>query len=692
MQSKLMALSAAGLLLSGCLGSSGSSSQTTTPDSRNAAIMHEFEIIETLPAFAGSSFGDVGSYEIVNAKAHLWLDPLAEQNQQVVDLEFAPKNSEGYVEYSTDVVILRPADLSAGRRVVVYDVPNRGSKVINRVGNDVGLDSDMTTAEEAGNGFLMRQGYTMVWSGWQHDTGNLLPTAIKANLPVATTDEGPLTGQVHLEHVFNNTVSPTELRLEYPAVDMEKSRVSLTVRQRNGDTPFPIPDDDWEFTSPTTIAITRNDSFDAGAIFQITYTAKDPIVAGLGFTATRDLLSFLRYENADAQGNPNPLLDLSAADCETTADGSCLDANAHIELLLGTGVSQSSRYLRDYLWQGFNTDTAERQVFDGIIPFIAGSRKTFTNTRFGMPDRFSRQHEENLVPGNQFPFHYPETTDPVTAEIGGLLDDCSRRNHCPKILHMDNSSEFWQAGASLVGTDGDGQDIEQPSNVRLFAIAGAPHIATPPGPLYCKYPGTPMNYRAVARGLLSSLNDWTAGRSDPPASQWPRLDRDELAHPGDQTAVGFPDLSNLGIDYNGVANLFPVVDYSVYPPQASSSSWKAYVMTTDTDGNDLAGVRLPDISVPLGTYLGWNHRAPGFAEGELCFLFGSFIPFAQTETERLANGDPRPSLEERYGDQETYVAEVRAAAEALVAEGVLLAEDVARYVFFAQNSSAFDGL
>ncbi len=694
-----LTLLAASVMLAGCLSSGSSSRSDSTPppvggdgpvSDSTAASLQRLEIIDRYPAYGGQSFGNVGTYEVINARAHFLIDPEAGTNERVVDLEHAPRNAEGYVEYSSDVVILRPTEADNAKRVLIYDAPNRGAKVINRLANDGSIDSDLRTAAEAGNGFLMRQGYTLVWNGWQPDTGNLPAAALKAYLPVATTPEGPIVGDVHAEFVFNNTTSPATIRLEYPVVEQDQANLTLTVRQRTDDLPTLIPSSAWSFTNDRTISVERPAGFDAGAIYQVVYKAKDPVVAGLGMTATRDLIGFLRYETSDAAGNQNPLLDLRDAPCERNNASQCRDEDAHIETAIGMGVSQSSRYLRDFLWQGFNSTVDDRIVFDGMLPFIAGSRKSFTNARFAMPDRFSRQHEEALVPGNQFPFHYPTQTDPLTGQVGGLLDDCSARQHCPRIIHMDNSSEFWQAGAGLVGTDGAGSDVAQPGNVRLYHIAGAPHITTPAGGSYCKYPGTQLNYRAMTRSLLTNLVDWVGDRSAPPASVWPTLANNQLAPATDQSAVGFPDLRALGVEYSDLANPVRVADYNQAPPEAGASAYTTYVPVTDTDGNELSGVRLPDVAVPLGTYLGWNVRAAGFAEDELCFLFGSFVPFARTEAERIASGDPRPSLETRYADKADYVAKVRAAAEDLAVRGLILPEDVNRYAAIAGNTTAFD--
>lgn len=688
----------ASVMLAGCLsGGSSSRNDSALPpggdgpvDERAAASLQRFEVIDSYPAYGGQSFGAVGTYEVINARAHFLIDPEAETNERVVDLEHAPRNEEGYVEYSSDVVILRPTETENARRVLIYDAPNRGAKVINRLANDGSIDSNLSAAAEAGNGFLMRQGYTLVWNGWQADTGNLPAAAIKAYLPVATTPEGPIVGDVQAEFVFNNTTSPATIRLEYPVIAQDQANLTLTVRQRTNDSPTLIPASAWRFTSDRTIEIERPAGFDAGAIYQVVYKARDPVVAGLGMTATRDLIAFLRYEISDAEGNRNPLLDLRKAPCERDGANQCRDEDAHIETAIGMGVSQSSRYLRDFLWQGFNSTVDDRIVFDGMLPFIAGSRKSFTNARFAMPDRFSRQHEEALVPGNQFPFHYPTQTDPITGQVGGLLEDCSARQHCPRIIHMDNSSEFWQAGAGLVATDGAGKDVAQPANVRLYHIAGAPHIATPAGGSYCKYPGTQLNYRAMTRSMLTSLVNWVGDRSAPPASVWPSLENNQLALATDRNAVGFPDLSALGIEYSELANPVRVTDYGQVPPAAGASAYATYVPVTDADGNEAPGVRLPDVAVPLGTYLSWNVRAAGFAEDELCFLFGSFVPFAKTEAQRIANGDPRPSLEARYADKADYVAKVRAAAEGLAATGLIVPEDVERFAAIAGTTTAFD--
>ncbi len=493
---------------------------------------------------------------------------------------------------------------------------------------------------------------------------------------------------MHFETVFND-LTTSEIRLDYPVASQDKSLLTLTVRQHTGDAPTPIAASEWEFTSATGIRLNRPSGFDAGAIYQVIYEASEPVVAGLGFAATRDLMTFLRYGEADAQGNANPLLDLAQAPCERDAAGECLDEDAHLEMLIGTGVSQSARYLRDYLWQGFNTSADGRMVFDSLLPFVGGSRKSYTNARFAMPDRFSRQHEEALVPGNQFPFTYGATTDPVTGEQAGLFDGCQANGHCPRVLHMDNSSEYWQAGSALVTTDGAGSDLQLPDTVRAYMVASVPHVASAQVP-YCRYPGTPLHYRPLVRSLLTALVDWTAGRSTPPASTYPRIDANQLAPAANQSAVGFPDLTPIDVEYTGAVNRVRVTDYDQVPPVAGAASWETLVPVTDADGNDTSGILLPDVAVPLGTYLGWNLRAEGFAPGQLCFLNGSFIPFEKTQAERLAKGDPRLSLEERYGDKATYVQQVTAAAIDLVARGLMLEEDIARETAKAQRTTAFD--
>jgi hypothetical protein len=444
-----------------------------------------------------------------------------------------------------------------------------------------------------------------------------------------------------------------------------------------------------------TIRIDRPADFDAGAIYEFTYTARDPKVMGIGFAAVRDLVTFLKHAAADTRGNPNPLNDLRQAPCELPdpTAGCPMNPSATVDVALIEGISQSGRFTRDFIWQGFNADTGGRRVFDGAMPLIAGSRKTWTNFRFAQPGRWSKQHEDHFQIGDQFPFTYATLTDPVSGATDGILAQCAASSTCPKVMHLDGGGEFWLARASLIVTDGAGNEVALPDTVRAYLMTGTPHgyslNGKPSMVPACTYPTNIAYTGFVARALTPALVDWVTRGVDPPPSAYPSLSAGTLADPSSQTSVGFPDLHPIGVDYTGVYNFLYLTDYSVVPPVVDlSKPYQVLVPTADADGNDLPGVRPPDLTVPLGTSLSWNPRAAGYAEGDQCVGQGSFIPFASTEAERAQSGDPRPSLQERYPSKAEYVANVRAAALALQDQGFMLPEDVDNLVQRAEATTA----
>ena len=608
----------------------------TIPDVR-------IEVTSRIDAYDGRTFGNAGPYERIAGIAHLRIDPRAAANRGIVDLAKAPRDSDGLVAYDVDVVILRPKDGTRARRVMLYDVVNRGMKLMAMFTGGSAMGGGDPIAP--GDGLLLRQGYTLVWSGWQGDitlSGNG-KGLIGARFPVASDGDKPLTGPVSTETIFDNT-SSNRLSLPYRAATLDQASAKLTVRAVTGAPAREIAASDWRFEDDRHVTLTRPAAMDAGAIYRFDYVARDPVVMGLGFTATRDLIAFLRHGSA-AQGNP--LADLSAAPCEKDAKQACVNPRGGaFSAAIAFGGSQSGRYLRDFLWQGFNSDLAGRRVFDGVIPFIPGARQTYTNYRFAEPGRFSRQHEDHDVPGFGFPFTYATLTDPVTGRRDGILATCSADGTCPRVFHIDTSGEFWQAGASLVGTGGTNRDVALPANVRAYMIAGgahAPGMALPA----CRYPANPLNYTPIVRALLIGMVDWTLGRAEPPASRWPSLGKGEL-RPVD--ALRGPE----GI-------VWPKVFNQPISP-AGKRAWPQYLPAIDTQGNDQPGIRMPEVAVAEGTYLGWNLRKPGFGEGDLCLIAGSYLPFPADRREPPAT-----------------VAERRAAVVGeLAAERLLLAEDAAR--------------
>jgi hypothetical protein len=629
----------------------------------------KIEITRVESAFDGLAFGNIGPYEKVVGRASAEVDPAHPLNTGTINIDKAPTNAAGLVEYQVDFYLLKPVDLRRGNRRIFYDVVNRGNKLALNNLNDAPRVNDPATAADAGNGFLMCQGYSLLWSGWQGDVGEG-DDLLRARLPIATDRGASIVATSRDEFIFEHTRSPVTVPLSYPANAFDQAAATLTVRQREQDQRTLLTPEHWRFKSSTRIEINRPAGFDAGAIYEFIYPARDPIVMGLGFAAVRDLVAFMRHESTDAEGRPNPF----------TSDG-----RPPIDYVLAYGASQSGRFLRDFIYQGFNQDLDGRKVFDGVIATVAGSRKTFVNFAFAQPGRFSRQHEDRLFPHDQFPFSYATTTDPVSGRSDGILARCEASNTCPKIMQTEASTDFWEGRASLLVTDGKGNEIPVPDNVRLYLFASIQHgggsvAANFP---FNQYPENPAEYGAVHRALVIALDEWVSRGVLPPASRFPRVSEGTLVSPAPKS-YGFPAIP--GVKYPGLVNELSEMDYSVQPPKPiPEHNYLILVPKVDEDGHEVGGVWIPDIAVPRGTHTGWNMRRQGFAEGELVLL-GSYFPFAVTKAERLASGDPRPSLEERYPTKDDYVGKIARAAEELRNLRLLLSEDVERIVSAAVAS------
>ncbi len=609
------------------------------------------EITSREVAFNGASFGNAGLYERVVGVARMSIDPKAEENATIVDLEHAPRDSGGLVHYDVDVVILRPIDPSRASRTLIYDVTNRGGKLalmLNDIELERFLDSpagfDLSGEDQAGTGFLMHRGYTLVWSGWQGDVAGA--GLVGARFPVASDHGKPITGRVTTEIVFDD--GRNLIALPYPAASLARKDVVVDVRQRADDEPKILPSDAWHYKDSRHIAIRPPAHMDKGAIYRVSYIARDPRVMGLGFPAVRDLVDFLRH---DTTASDNPLADLGAG---------------HFDVVVGYGASQSGRYLRDFVWQGFNRSVGGNRVFDGVIAMVPGARRTFTNARFSEPGRFGRQHEDHGIPGFDFPFTYASIDDPESGRRDGIMASCEKTETCPKLFHIDTSAEFWQAGASLVGTGGTDRDVPFPANVRAYMIAGGSHTPGVTAPI-CEGAANTLDYRPPLRSLLVSMEDWVREDKTPPDSQWPSLARNELV---EADALKPPVMGKAVVGWAQVVNK-PRTGTS-----RANADWPVLVPAIDKDGNDRSGVKLPDIAVPDGTYLGWSLRKPGYAPGELCFIYGSFIPFEAQLTDR--RGDERLSLSQRYR-LNTRASLLHESAEKLFEQGFLMREDADRF-------------
>jgi len=640
------------------------------------ARVTRIDILRTEPFAGGAPFGTVGAYAKVVGRFHGELDPAAPLNAGIVDLDKAPRNARGRVEYSADFTILRPADLAKGNGALLYDVNNRGNKRALIQFNSAPASNDPSTQEQAGNGFLMRHGFSVVWSGWIPG----LPAAnheLGIDVPIATSAAGPIEGTVWDELLFNDATT-TQARLSFRAVHPESA--TLYTRDRNADPPAAVAADQWEFVDPQTIRLLpAGTAFRIGAIYQLVYRAADPPVAGIGFAATRDLVAFLRHDAADDAGTANPLGDAGKP--------AITRAVAH-------GTSQSGRYLRDFVYRGFNEDEAGRIVFDGINPHVATAR-LFLDKRFAQPNRMVQiGHGFLFYPDVSFPFAFETQTDPFTGATDGILARCSARKNCPKVISTNTSTEYWQSGESLLLTDPLGQaDGVAPDIVRIYHFAGTQHVGIqstmPKG--VCAMPPDRVDYAPLLRAALLALDGWVKDGTPPPPSRHPRIADGtlvEMTAPG-VAIPGFMPVKGPSprprFDY-GPDFAKGIIDKVL--PVVLDQRYRVLVPRVDADGNETSGILLPDIAVPTATAMGWSARsASAGGAGELCYLDGSYLPFAKTKAEREATGDGRLSLEERYRDPADYAAKVRAAALALQHDGYLLPEDVERISARAATSA-----
>ncbi|GAA4340433.1 alpha/beta hydrolase domain-containing protein [Pigmentiphaga soli] len=702
-------------------GNAGAGTPETPPPAASAGVIDRFEIVSQVDAYGGATPpGAAGPYTLITGIVHGKLAPAHPDNAGIVDLENAPTGEDGLVSYSTDVVILRPKSAATARRALFYDVVNRGGRIgqSRYVG---GGDLDDGAPPAADFPSLLGAGYTVVWSGWQGNiaqTGNGATGPVGTLLPVARNADGsPITGLSREEFVPDNAGGGTVMKLNYPPASLsDRSEVAFTARQTWLDSDgkqdyaaVSVPVTAWSyqvgedgavsvgFTPPSSVprAGGAAEPADQGTIYQFVYRARDPKVMGIGFAAVRDLLSFLRYSEQDAQGTPNPLNDLKGAACVAASCPGHPDTN--VDVVIGEGVSQSGRFLRDFLYRGFNKAGNGKRVFDGLVPIGTGARRTWINYRFAQPDRAAKQHEDHWAPGVDFPFTYDVRTDPVGGATDGLLKNCLATDTCPKVMQIDGSLEWWGARGSLVVTDGIGNDIGLPDNVRYYFVAANQHtggagvttgiVTQPAAGSRCEFAPNPVGQVTVERSLIRALERWIATGATPPASRYPTVAAGTMALP-DRAAVGFPDLSDIvvpsganatptpvSVAYSGLVNQLAVTDYgNAVPVVDLARTYTLLVPTVDDIGNDVAGIRLPEVEVPVATYGGWNFRRAGYAQGDLCALSGFALPLAVSPATKGA-ADPRPTLADLYTGRADYVGKFGAAADRLVDQGFLLEAD-----------------
>jgi hypothetical protein len=621
------------------------------------AEVTRFEVVSIAPAYAGTVFDKIGAYEKITAKATVAIDPADPRNAVIADIARAPRNPAGRVESVVDVEVLRPVDPRQGNHTLFYEVLNRGHKMAPGAINDAaGASAALDKASDAGNGYLMRQGYTLVWSGWQGDFAPR-PGEMIMTLP---TLKG-VAGRINEEILFDNATSPAVAELAWPAADRKTAK--LIVRERWDTPPITPKDMSFRFVDDSHVEINRPAAgFDAGALYTLSYEARDPKLTGLAFAATRDVVAFLRSGRAY-----NPL-----------AAGGRPD----IQRAYAYGQSQGGRFLREYLYLGFNEDVGGKRVFEGMMPQIGGARFTAANMTFGLPGRSPRHPQDPASIADRFPFTYAETTDPFTGVRDSLLARCRKTNTCPKVIQTDSEYEWWGSRASLLVTDPAGQPITLPPDVRVYLTAGAPHSAGAEAVVrasnQCVMPLNPIAQGPALRVHLSNLDAWVTKGVEPPPSRTPSLaDGSLVAANTIQPASGIP-----GVPYTGMHNLAASEDLSTTKIRGE---YKVYVPRLNADGMAVGGLHLPAIDAPKATYTGWNPHLLGDGPTTLCPLQGGAVAFAATRAERLAKGDPRPSLEERYPTPAAYVAKVDAIAQELVRQRMMLAEELPR-----QHKAAVD--
>ncbi len=628
------------------------------------ARLTEINIAAVEPFAAGAEFGETGAYERVKGTFKGELDPVDARNRVIVNLDKAPRNAAGRIDYEADFYILRPTDPARGSRKMLYDVTNRGRQYVHWMfGDSRTVRNDPRAAEDAGNGLILRRGYTVVWSGWDPDaprSNNGL-----AMKPVIATHGGTPIVRVIRDELQSATrgAARETFRLTHEAATLDQSQAKLTVRRGETNPRREISAAGWAYVNSREIRLLPQDTKpEPGSIYEFHYPATNPRVLGIGLAATRDLVSFLRYETVDSKGNANP-------------------AGAGIRHVLAFGRSQSGRYLRDHVAQGFNQDESARKVFDGVLAHTAGAGGVFLNHEFGQPARTNTQHQDHTFPENAFPFSTARMTDPVTGKTAGLLRN---DGFDPLWMETNTSTEYWQKGASLLVTDPLGErDVELPPNARGYLLAGTQHggqawMISVLG--NCVHPRNPHSPTPAHRALLVALDEWVDGKA-PPDSRTPRIKDGTFTTP-DQ--LKFPAIP--GIKVARRVNELGVLKDWVKPEMDMSQPYRLLVTQVDADGNEIAGIRLPEIAVPLGTYTGWNYYRAPHPEGELCDRDGTYVPFAAARAEREAKGDPRLSLEERYGEHAAYVQRFEQAANKLVTERLLLREDAERLIARARSA------
>ena len=647
-----------------------------------------FEITLRRPLADGESFGDVGPYEEIRGRVHFEVDPEHDVNIRVTDIGLAPRNTDGLVEFSSDIVLLKPVNGERGSRRMLFDVLNRGRRVCLAQFNNgpryvVTPDTGPEEPIGVGNGWLMRNGWTVVWTGWQADPPPW-PALNRLYAPEARNADGSqLTGRIFCQ--FQSMAAVPHFMLSdrdhtpHPAFDLDEQDALMTVRDQPDSEPTEIPRSRWHFARdenghaiPDADYVHLDDGFAPGLMYQLTYTTVGAPLMGLGFLAMRDSVSFLR-NGTQEQGNPSA---------------------GQIDHAYSFGVSQSGRFLRTFLYLDLNQDEEGREAFDGIIPHVPGGMRGEFNQRFGQPSK-----DLPSVLAQLFPFTPGESIDTETEERGALLRRLRERGASLKVFFSNTAAEYWRGDASLIHTDPDGgEDADIGDNVRIYALAGAQHGHGDWPPTDTRSADglrgqnliNSIDYAPLMRAQLENLHKWASGGVEPPPSLYPRIDDGTAARALDvaRRFDGIPDSNPPGhvpvprrVDFGKDESESRVTSLPPTPGRAYGS----VVSDVDADGNEVAGVMLPDVLVPLATSTPWNLRHPAMGAPDQLIgltggLTGSTLPLPRTRAEREEAGDPRRSIEERYASKDEYLERVRAAAMEQVGQRYMLEEDIERTV------------
>jgi hypothetical protein len=626
------------------------------------AALLRVEVSERTDVLAGRPFGNTGPYERIVGKAYFSVDPKLPANQIITDIDKAPVNDDGKVEFSSDIYVLKPRDPKFGNGAALFEVSNRGRKGMLSMYNRANGSTDPKADKDFGDGFLMEQGYTLIWLGWQFDSP-AEPGLMHLYTPVAKGISGVVRSEILVDKKTTSaSLGDRTMIVAYTVANPNDPKLTLTVRDGRDGQRKPVPRSEWHIEGGTRVAMPSG--FEPGRVYELVYTSQDPALVGLGPTAVRDLLSFLKYGGNDI-----------------TVLG---DQHNYLKRAYGYGVSQSGRFLRTFVYYGFNGDEKGRKVFDGMLVHVAGAGRGSFNIRFGQPSRDGHPYMNMQYPTDIFPFTDVDETDAETGMTDGILTRAQKAGVAPKIFYTNSAYEYWGRAASLIHMTPDGKkDAPVPQSTRIYFFPGGQHgpAGFPPKRAGTQFMPNPNPYTYSMRALLVAMDAWVKDNKEPPASQYPRVSEDKLVAGG---AIQFPKIPGVKLparpetayraDYGPEFRSKGII--SIEPPKLGRE-FPLLLPQVDADGNETSGVRMPEISVPLATNMGWNMRAKEIGSPDEIFsMVGSWIPFPKTKVEREQKHDPRPSIEERYANRAQYLELVGAAARRLAESGYILDRDV----------------